>query len=265
MTETLIILQARMSSSRLPNKVLMPILGIPMLSHQIARISQVKTPHKLIVATSEQVNDDAIEKLCQKLNTYCFRGSLDDVLGRYYQTAQAYNKIDNIKNIVRVTGDCPLIDSDIIDKIIELYRSTNVDYCSNCAPATLPDGLDVEVFSLAALEKMYLLAKKPSEREHVTSFIRNNPELFTTTNYCHTPDLSHYRWTVDEATDFELVTKVYQALYKENPQFKLNDIVNLMQHQPKLVKINQGIVRNEGLLKSELADNTLITQENFYE
>lgn len=260
--ETLIILQARMSSSRLPNKVLMPILGKAMLAHQIARLATVKSPHQLIVATSDQQSDDAIANLCQQLNVNCFRGSLDDVLGRYYHAAQAYNNDAQIKNIVRVTGDCPLIDGDIIDQVIELYRSSKVDYCSNCAPATLPDGLDVEVFALAALEQAYRLAKKPSEREHVTPFLRNNPELFTTKNYYHHPDLSHYRWTVDEATDFELVTKIYQALYKKNPQFKLNDILNLMQQQPQLCKINQGIIRNEGLLKSTLADKVLSNPEN---
>lgn len=252
--ETLIILQARMSSSRLPNKVLMPILGKPMLAHQIARLSKVKTPHKLIVATSEQRSDDAIEHLCQQLNISCFRGSLDDVLARYHQAAQAYNLANKVKTIVRVTGDCPLIDSEIIDKVIHLYLSAKVDYCSNCAPATLPDGLDVEVFSFTALKKAALLAKKPSEREHVTPFIRNTPELFSTENYYHKPDLSHYRWTVDEPADFELVTKIYQALFDKKPYFNLDDIVNLIQQQPELATINQGIIRNEGLLKSELAD-----------
>ncbi|MEY8214667.1 MAG: glycosyltransferase family protein [Colwellia sp.] len=262
MTNTLIILQARMSSSRLPNKVLMPILGKPMLAQQIARLSTVKTPHKLIIATSEQQSDDAIESLCQQLNVNCFRGSLNDVLKRYVQAVHAYSpsynksnlskKSKNVKTIVRLTGDCPLIDSEIIDKVIDLYLSTKVDYCSNCSPATLPDGLDVEVFSLSALELADKLAKKPSEREHVTPFIRNNPAIFSTANYNHQPDLSHYRWTVDEAVDFEFVTKVYQSLFHKNPYFNLNDIINLMQQQPELVTINQDIKRNEGLIKSEL-------------
>lgn len=245
--ETLIILQARMSSSRLPNKVLMPILGKPMLAHQIARLSQVKTPHKLIIATSDQKSDDAIAELCSKLNVNCFRGSLEDVLARYYQAAQAYNIDNSVKNVVRVTGDCPLIDSNTIDQVIELFLTSKVAYCSNCIPATLPDGLDVEVFTLAALKKAYQLAKKPSEREHVTPFIRNNPQLFTTKNFFHSPDLSHYRWTVDEAADFKLVSEIYQALYPKNQYFKLADIVRLMQQQPELAKINQHINRNEGL------------------
>lgn len=255
--ETLIILQARMSSSRLPNKVLMPILGKPMLAHQIARLAKIKTPYKLIIATSKQKSDDAIAILCEQLSISCFRGSLDDVLARYYHAAIEHNNDKKIKNIVRLTGDCPLIDSDIIDNVIELFLTTKVDYCSNCVPATFPDGLDVEVFSLAALEKAYLLAKKPSEREHVTPFIRNNPELFTTSNFSHTHDLSHYRWTVDEAIDFKLVNKIYQALYENTPLFKLNDILQLIQQQPQLARMNQNITRNEGLLQSELADKKI--------
>lgn len=252
--ETLIILQARMSSSRLPNKVLMPILGKAMLAHQLARLTQLKTPHQLIVATSDHSSDDAIEDLCNRLNTNCFRGSLDDVLARYYHAAQAYNQNKKLKTIVRLTGDCPVIDSDIIDKVIALYCSAEVDYCSNCNPATLPDGLDVEVFSYTALEQAYRQAKKPAEREHVTLFIHNNPTLFASKNYLHDIDLSHFRWTVDEPSDFELITKIYQALYNENNFFSLHDIVKLMTEQPQLAQINHQIKRNEGLLKAELAD-----------
>jgi spore coat polysaccharide biosynthesis protein SpsF len=254
MPETLIILQARMSSSRLPNKVLLPILGKPMLAHQIDRINTLKIPHKLIIATSTQTSDDPIEQLCQQLNISCYRGTLDDVLERYYQAAIEFSKNKTIKNIVRITGDCPLIDSDIIEQVINLFLTSNVDYCSNCAPATLPDGLDVEVFSFDALEKSYQLAKKSSEREHVTPFIRNNPQLFTVSNYNHQPDLSHYRWTVDEPKDFELITKIYQALYPKNQNFALADILDLIEKKPELSQINQHIIRNEGLIKSELAD-----------
>lgn len=258
MPETLIILQARMSSSRLPNKVLMPILGKPMLTHQIERLSTLKIPHKLIIATSTNASDDPIASLCaqlpQQLHVDCFRGSLNDVLARYYHTAIKFNGDNSIKNIVRLTGDCPLIDSNIIEQVFNLFITSNVDYCSNCAPATLPDGLDVEVFSFAALESAYKLAKKTVEREHVTLFIRNNPHLFTLNNYYHQPDLSHYRWTVDEPCDFELVTKIYQALYPSNPNFLLSDILNLLQAKPELNEINQHIMRNEGLLKSLSTD-----------
>ncbi|WP_417668673.1 cytidylyltransferase domain-containing protein [Pseudoalteromonas tetraodonis] len=258
MTDTLIILQARMSSSRLPNKVLLPILDKPMLAHQVARLQKVKTAHKLIIATSNEDSDDDIELLCRQLDIDCFRGDLSDVLARYYHAAIKFKSNDNTDNkstnIVRVTGDCPLIDANVIDDVIELFTKNNCDYCSNCAPATLPDGLDVEIFSFTALEKAYQLAKKPSEREHVTPFIRNNPQLFTLSNYAHNPDLSHYRWTVDEPKDFELVTKIYEYLYAQKPNFTLADILILMQEKPELTKINHHIIRNEGLLKSEKED-----------
>jgi spore coat polysaccharide biosynthesis protein SpsF len=254
MTDTLIIVQARTSSSRLPNKVLLPILGKPMLSHQLARLARVKTPHKLIVATSTLASDNPIAALCNQLDISCFRGSLDDVLERYFQAALTNNSDGKVKNIVRITGDCPLIDSSIVDQVIRLFILSHVDYCSNCEPATLPDGLDVEVFSFEALKKSNFLAKKPSEREHVTAFIRNNPDTFKRINYSHTPDLSYYRWTVDEPEDFDLINKIYQTLYLKKPNFKLVDILNLIRKEPELTKINQHILRNEGLIKSELAD-----------
>jgi len=254
MSETLIILQARMTSTRLPNKVLMPILGKPMLAHQIKRLTRVKTHHQLVIATSTQITDDPIEALCQQYKVHCFRGSLNDVLARYYYTACQFKKNNTLKNIVRITGDCPLIDSDIVDNVINLFLTSNVDYCSNCAPATLPDGLDVEVFSFTALKKAHQLAKKSSEREHVTLFIRNNPKLFNMNNYHHHTDLSHFRWTVDEPKDFELVSEIYHALYPNDQHFSLNDILMLIGKRPELSLINEHILRNEGLIKSVLDD-----------
>lgn len=259
--ETLIILQARMSSTRLPGKILKPILDKPMLAHQIARLIQVSTPHHLIIATSEQASDDATEQLCQQLNVKCFRGSLDDVLDRYYQAANAFNVENKLKNIVRVTGDCPVIDSEIIDRVMRLFITRKADYCSNCEPATLPDGLDVEVFTFSALETAWQQATKLSEREHVTPFIRNNKQLFNVINYHHSPDLSAYRWTVDQAEDFELITKIYQALYPKNNNFKLKDILKLLNQQPELMDINQHIIRNEGLIKSELSDSEAVNYD----
>ena len=264
MTDILIILQARLSSSRLPGKVLKKILGKPMLEHQLQRLSCISTPYKLIVATSENDDDDAIEALCTSLNVDCYRGSLDDVLARYYHAAMSVNQDNNIKHIVRLTGDCPLIDAKIIDEVIELYlskqhltkRNSNeqVDYCSNCSPATLPDGLDIEIFSLAALTKAYEEAVKPSEREHVTPYIRNNPQLFTTVNYRYPTDLSHLRWTVDEPEDFEFITKIYEAFYNKKSIFWLKDILLLLEKQPTLKKINNIFIRNQGLLQSKNKD-----------
>ena len=262
MIDILIILQARVSSSRLPGKVLKKILDKPMLEHQIQRLAQVQTPHQLVVATSNEKDDEAIALLCKQLNVACYRGSLNDVLARYYFAAMDANTKTQgkIKHIVRVTGDCPLIDANIIDNVISLYLKEQVDYCSNCTPATLPDGLDVEVFSLSALEIAHHNARKPSEREHVTPYIRNNVHLFTQVNYIHQPDLSHYRWTVDESKDFSFVTKIYQALYPSNSNFTLTDILDLITKQPELSEINQHIMRNEGFKKSELADQKIDNQ-----
>lgn len=257
MADILIILQARLSSSRLPGKVLKTLHGKPMLEQQIARFAKIQTPYQLVVATSEQPEDDAIALLCKKLDINCFRGELNDVLSRFYHAATHIKKQHDIQHIVRITGDCPVIDAKIIDQVIALYLAKQCDYCSNCAPATFPDGLDVEVFSLAALKTAFEQAQKPSEREHVTLFIRNNPNLFTLCNYQNNVDLSHLRWTVDEPADFEFVTQVYRALYPQNKYFDFNDILTLLQQKPELCSINLGINRNEGLIKSVQQDNAM--------
>lgn len=251
--QVLMVLQARVSSTRLPSKVLKPILGKPMLAHQILRLKKVKLVDKIVVATSVQRDDDDIEKLCNKLKIECYRGKLDDVLDRYYQACLAYKPT----HVVRVTGDCPLIDSDIIDQVIKLHLDNNYDYSSNCAPPTLPDGLDVEIFTFSALEKAWLTSKLPSEREHVTLFIRNNPDLFSMQNFSYHNDLSTLRWTVDEAADFEFVTQIYEALYPKNKYFNLRDILTLLQERPNLSTINQHFNRNEGLIKSLMKDKEL--------
>ena len=257
MTDTLIILQARLSSSRLPGKVLKQILGKPMLERQLQRLSHIKTPHQLLIATSNEDSDLAIVKLSQQLNIDCFQGDLEDVLSRYYHAALSADKDNKIKHIVRLTGDCPLIDPNIIDEVISLYLAKQVDYCSNCDPATLPDGLDIEIFSLKALKIAYKQATLPSEREHVTPYIRNNPLLFSKVNYLYHSDFSHLRLTVDEPEDFELVTKIYESLYPKKPMFNLDDILTLLKKRPSLTHINQKFIRNEGLVKSQKLDKNL--------
>lgn len=239
-----------MSSSRLPNKVLKPILGKPMLQHQIDRIKQSKLITKIVVATSTQTSDDNIEELCQSLNIDCFRGSLDDVLDRYYQCASLY-KADHIS---RLTADCPLTDAEIIDGVINLHIKTQSDYTSNCCQPCLPDGLDIEVLTIKSLIQSHQQAIKPSEREHVTQYIRNHSELFKLTDFQYTPDLSQLRWTVDEASDFKFITEIYKNLYPINPLFTMQDILTLLEEKPELKTINQNIARDEGLLKSLIID-----------
>lgn len=246
----IVILQARMSSSRLPNKVLKLIANKPMLQLQIERIQQAKLIDKIIVATSNQREDDAINLLCEQLNITCYRGSLSNVLDRFYRVANEYNA----DHIVRLTGDCPLIDPQIIDSVIELHLKQRGDYTSNCRIPCLPDGLDVEVFTKAALNSSWQQATKPSEKEHVTQFMRNHDELFTLIDYQYSPDLSAYRWTVDEPDDFEFVTQVYQKLYNQKINFTMSDILSLLEKQPELARINNQFSRNEGLTKSLIID-----------
>ena len=249
----LAILQARFSSTRLPGKVLKKILGKPMLSLQLERIKHSKRIEELIVATSTEDSDNKIESLCKSMEIPCFRGSLNDVLDRFYQAALPYKP----ENIVRLTGDCPLIDPLIIDNVIDLCIRGEFDYVSNALEPTFPDGLDVEAFKFSAHETAWKEAFLPSHREHVTPFIYQNPERFRIDNYRNNIDLSYLRWTVDLPQDFELVRQIYEALYRQNPKFTTQDILTFLHNNPSLLQINKSILRNEGLKKSEEADKLL--------
>jgi len=251
----LAILQARTSSTRLPGKVLKPILGHPMLSLQIERIQRSKRIDKLIVATSNDHSDNDIVGLCINIQIPCFRGSLDDVLDRFYQTAMQYKP----EYVVRLTGDCPLMDPEIIDKVINFYFEGDFDYATNSmAPYTFPDGLDVEVYSFTVLEKAWHEALLPSHREHVTPFIRQHPEMFKVGHYKNEVDLSHLRWAVDEPEDFELVSQIYKELYPQNPTFITEDILGLINRKPSLLEINSHVDRNLGAKKSAKADKLFL-------
>ena len=257
--QVLVILQARVSSSRLPGKVLKTILDKTMLAHQIERLQLAKNFDKLIVATSSLESDKKIVSLCRELAIDCFQGDINDVLNRYYQAAKVYQP----QHIVRVTGDCPLIDAEIVDQVIALHLQGSYDYSSNIAPPTLPDGLDVEIFTFKALEIAWQKSKSKADREHVTLFIRNNPQLFKCQNYCYPNDLSHLRWTVDEVEDFEFVSAIYQKLYRDNPNFSLNDVLELLNKEPELALINDKFTRNQALNTEQLLPkNHLISKDN---
>jgi spore coat polysaccharide biosynthesis protein SpsF len=245
-----VILQARLSSTRLPGKVLKNIVNQPMLALQIERVKTAKLIDKIVIATSTEQEDDAIDSLCKKLDIACFRGNLNDVLDRFYQTAKEFPS----DHIVRLTGDCPLIEPNIIDQVIALHLEQVSDYTSNCFIPCLPDGLDVEVFTTQALAQSWKQAKKPSEREHVTQYIRNHSEMFTIVNFQYTPDLSMHRWTVDEPSDFKFVKNIYQHLYPSKPNFTMKDILTLLEQQPNLIKINNEYNRNQGLISSKAFD-----------
>ncbi len=246
----LAIVQARMSSHRLPGKVLKPILGEPMLSHQIRRIQRSHNIDKLIVATSDHYSDNAIASLCSQLSIGCFRGSLSNVLERFFLAAEAFKP----EHIVRLTGDCPVIDPVIIDDVISLHLKQKSDYCSNCHPATYPDGLDVEVMTWQALLTAYREAESKLDLEHVTPYIALHPERFRIANKLSVEDNSHLRWTVDEAEDFELINQLFNRLYPLKPNFEYQDMLNLIGESPNLSKINRTHKRNAGSGKESIDD-----------
>ena len=242
------ILQARTSSSRLPLKVLQPILGRPMLAHELDRVRRARTLDALVVATSTDPSDDPIERLGEAEHVTCFRGSLDDVLDRFYRAALPYRP----EAIVRLTGDCPLIDPALIDRVVDFFRTERLDLAATAE--AYPDGLDVEVLRFDALADAWRHATAPSDREHVTLFIRRQPDRFRVGMYPSAIDLSHLRLTVDEPQDFELVKQIYEALYPHDPAFTTDDILELLKARPGLVAINRGTRRNEGLQRSLAGD-----------
>lgn len=246
----LAVLQARYSSTRLPGKVLKPILGRPMLALQIERILQSRRVHDLILATSDQPDDDPVAALARQMGVGCYRGSLHDVLDRFYQAAAPRQPA----HVVRLTGDCPLLDSGVLDAVIDRHLACDADYTSNVLEYTFPDGLDVEVFRFYALAEAWREATLPSQREHVTPFINQQPDRYRVVHYRSEQDWSSMRWTVDEPEDFELVRRVYESLYPVNRQFSLMDVRALLQANPDWLRLNQHFIRNEGLLKSQALD-----------
>ena len=240
-----VIIQARLSSLRLPGKVLQEVNGRPLLSYMLERVSAAKTLDWVVVITSVEPSDDPIVGLCQDENIPCYRGSLDDVLDRYYQAALQM-KCDVV---VRLTGDCPLIDPRVIDTVVSVYQAGQYDYVANTAPpddATFPDGMDVEVFSFAALERAWREAKKPSEREHVTFYFWKNPQLFSTFRYDLPEDLSKYRLTVDYREDFEVISAALTELYPQNSQFTMDDVIAFLEAHPDILVKNAHIASNLG-------------------
>lgn len=247
------IIQARVNSTRLPNKVLKRVCGKTLLEHEVSRVKRVKSIDSIIIATTRNKDDNAIARVANRLGVRCFRGEENDVLDRYYHAAQQIGADD----IVRITGDCPLIDPTIIDLVVGCYlkNKRKFDYISNVSPPTFPDGMDVEVFSSSALLQSWREAKLPSEREHVTPYITNNPNYFRIKNVMSSRDMSHLRFTVDEPRDLILIRKIFLHLYPRKTYFILNDIIELIKHDSKLTVLNAGINRNEGYINSLRKDN----------
>ena len=242
-----VIIQARMSSSRLPGKVMLTINDNHLIWYVYQRVKMSKKVDRIFIATSIDKSDDILSNYCNSKNIPCFRGSLDDVLDRFYQLA----KKEKMKDIIRITADCPLIDYKIIDEMITYYKKEKglIDYFSNVHPPNFPDGLDCEIFSFEVLEKSWRSAEKKSEREHVTAYIYNNSNLFRVHNYYNDKDYSSFRWVVDEQEDFDLIKKIYKHFnFKLN--ITMNDIIKYLIKNEELIMINSKYSRNEGYFKS---------------
>ena len=229
------IVQARMGSRRLPGKVLFQAAGKSLLEHLIERLLHSKTLNLIIVATSRELQDDAIVALCHERGYSIFRGSECDVLDRYYQAARHFR----LSTIVRVTADCPLIDPDLVDELVEYFLSHEGEYelVTNRHPLTFPDGLDADVFSMAALTEAWKNAQTAYQREHtIPYFWEAGRRVF---NFQHPDNLFlRYRWTLDYPEDYVLIRQIYEHLYRPGHVFGLNDILHLLSQHPELSQIN---------------------------
>jgi spore coat polysaccharide biosynthesis protein SpsF len=221
----LAIVQARMSSTRLPGKVMKPILGEPMLWRQLERIQRCESLDRIVVATSTDPSDNVIEQFCRQRAVDCFRGSLDDVLDRYHKAAIAFGPASHV---VRLTADCPLAFSDVIDACIRLHLDKKADYTSNCIHRTFPDGLDVEVMTTEILEVAWREATRPYDREHVTPYINQSRGRFRLASLTQERDLSRLRWTVDTENDFLFVNRVFEHLLPSNAHFGTEQILDAL-------------------------------------
>jgi len=243
------VIQARMGSRRLPGKSLAEIEERPMLWHVIHRVKRATLIDRVVVATSTATADDAIERMCRENNVPCYRGSEYDVLDRFYHAARA----EKAAQVVRITADCPLIDPEVIDRVVRRFQRGDLDYASNAMVRSYPDGLDTEIFSFSALERAWHEAGKASEREHVTPYLRS--EKFRTANV-ESGSISmyqHYRWTVDEVEDLEFIRAVYKA-FRGQESFGMKDVLQLIEKNPGLEKMNSEIVSNRGYYKSLFED-----------
>jgi len=228
-----IITQARTSSTRLPRKILKTVKGKTLLEYHIERAQNASLP--LVVATSTNKTDDVIEQMCKEKKWNCFRGDLNDVLSRYYHAAQKYN----FEIIIRITSDCPLIDAELIKIGLAKFLNGKFDYLSNSVERTYPRGFDFEVFSFSALETAYLHAKKPEEREHVTPYIWRHSRKFRIGQLKQKQNKSHYRITVDEKDDFEVVKVLIQTYNADIKDYR--QIIRTLDRNPEISALNRHV------------------------
>ncbi|MGD0153016.1 MAG: glycosyltransferase family protein [Thermacetogeniaceae bacterium] len=234
-----IVVQARMNSTRLPGKVLKTVLGKPLLEYQIERLRRVRLADGIIVATTINDGDQPIIDLCNRLSVHSYRGPEFDVLARYYGAAATFGA----DLIVRVTSDCPVIDPQVVDGVIAFYldHRQQYDYVANTLARTYPRGMDTEAFSFRALSEAHSEATAEPDREHVTPFIYRNDRRYRLANVSYREDQSRHRWTVDTEDDFELIGRIIGALYPRQPEFSLEDILDLLAEHPDWPEINEHV------------------------
>ncbi|EGG93727.1 putative bifunctional protein Glutamate-1-semialdehyde 2,1-aminomutase/3-deoxy-manno-octulosonate cytidylyltransferase [gamma proteobacterium IMCC1989] len=234
------IVQARMGSKRLPQKVMKAIVEKPMIELLLRRLSKSSEIDEIVLATSEKIENEPLINFVNSIGFSVMKGSEEDVLDRFLQTALN----TNADIIVRITGDCPLVDPSLVDKAIKELKLQNVDYLSNVNPPTYPDGLDVEVFTVDALKKSAGEATETFDREHVTPYIRNSG-LFSNSNFSHSENYSQHRWTVDEPEDLDVITSIFEY-FKEDIYFSWENVLELMLEKPNIFKKNDHLERNKG-------------------
>jgi glutamate-1-semialdehyde 2,1-aminomutase len=236
----LAVVQARMGSSRLPGKVMLPINGIPLMGILLSRLSAAKLLDKIILVTSTDSANDRLVEYVESIGYECIRGHETDVLSRYTSAIRMFKP----DVVVRVTGDCPLIDPSVVDEVVAAFLSGNCDYASNTNPPTYPDGLDVEVMTAKSLLESESESDVAYDHEHVTPYIRTNGR-FSKTNVVSGTDFSQLRWTVDEYSDYLVVQSVFDH-FRPEMRFSWNDVVSLRSTKPELFEANMGLDRNQG-------------------
>lgn len=241
--KTVAILQARMTSTRLPGKVLAPLAGQPMVLRQLERIRRAATLDEIVVATSIDPSDDDLVAVLEANGTRVIRGDLDDVLGRFLKAMDATQP----DGVVRLTADCPLASPKVIDKVVTAFHEGGADYVSNTMTPTYPDGLDVEVVKASVLREVAAEATDQPEREHVTLGVYRRHDRYRIENVAGDEDLSSLRWTVDTPEDYAFVTRIYDALYANNPEFEIEDVLAFLDEHPELNRTDADAKRNAAL------------------
>ena len=234
------IIQARLGSTRLPGKVLKSLNGKPLIEQIINRLKYCKNIDNIVLATTTNEVDDKLASWCKENNVSCFRGDENNVLKRYYDAATQYKS----DIIIRITADDPFKDPKVIDSVIDLLKTENLDFAFNNNPPSFPEGLDTEVFTYSAIKKAAVAETTDFEKEHVTQYFYHNPQIFKCKNLSYKENVSHIRLTVDTERDFELASKIYSKLSPNGEMFYLEDVLDLIKKEPELLEVNKGVKRS---------------------